>query len=532
MFQKRFVALMQWVVRYQTILTAGVGSVIVAIWTVLRHITNGINFDVVGQIGVAAQWTHGLHDGAIFGATNYLIKMPLYMIVNAVHALPPATRLLVLALLCSVGAYLLIYLLLRKIVRLYGIQDFTLLNLGMLWLATIAGRVFWVDYANSRNLEVAGGLVVLYLILRGIERGVSWRSAIALSAVSAVVFFADPLQLYTIGAGMGLACVVLAVRNKSDKRRPAILIGGALVVGAVLSRALLWLSSAILPVSYLSPPKTVLAVGISTLTSLFQNTLTSTLRIFDINVFSKALSVNSLRQIGGIALLTAALYVLIRYRSSPPKLAARLLCWLIVWNYAVYIASGNAGTAITERYIILVPILVVLLLGIYGGVMKQTQIRWFAGLWLTTVALSATLLFGAVILQWPHRYTLDQPMFAVATFTESHSYDFVIASRVLAVPGNYYAGYDKTIVPIVCNDNVHIATSNLFYDQAAYSSVLGRTKGVVAVLVPAEGISSYPFHCSSESILSQLGRPNRVISDPSVGTVYEYSADTPSLRGL
>jgi len=438
------------------------------------------------------------------------------MLVNAVHAVPPVTRLLVLALLCSVGAYLLIYLLLRKIVRLYGVQDFSMLNLGMLWLATIAGRVFWVDYANSRNLEVAGGLAVLYLVLYIVERGASWRLVSTLVAASAVVFFADPLQLYIVG----------------DIRRRALLVGGGLVAGAVLSRVLLWVSTSLLPVSYLAPPKTTIALSVSAVTTLIQNTLTSTLRIFDINVFSKALSVNSLRQIGGMALLFAAVYVLIRYRSSAPKRPARLVCWLIVWNYAVYVVSGNAQTAITERYLIMVPLLVVLLLGLYGGVMRPPQFRRFAQSWTMIVAMSAALLFGAVIMQWPHRYKLDQPMFAVATFAQSHHYDFVIASRALAVPGNYYAGYDKTLVPVVCVDNSHIAASNLFYDQAGYAGVLGRTKGTVAVVLPAQGITSAPFHCSSASILNQLGTPSSTVDVPNIGTVYEFSASSLTLRSL
>lgn len=532
MFWKRFVALTQWVSRHQTSLTASVGSVIVGIWTVLRHIMNGINFDVVGQIGVAQQWVHGLHSGAIFGATNYLLKIPLYMLMNAAGPIPPATRLLVLALLCGIGAYLLIYLLLRKIVRLYGVKDFTLLNLGMLWLALIAGRVFWTDYANSRNLEVAGGLAVLYLTLRIIEKGVSWRFALGLAAVSALVFFADPLQMYTIGVGLGIACVVLAARSKGDKRRRTLLSGGGLIAGAILSRVLLWFSTTVLPVSYLTPPKTTLAIDVSTMTALFQNTLTSTLRIFDINVFSKALSVNSLRQVVAMVLFTTAVYVLIRYRTSPPKLPARFVCWLIVWNYIVYIASGSALAVATERYLIVVPLLVVLLFGLYGGPKQPIQFRWFSHLWIIAVATSAVLLFGAVIMQWPHRYKLDQPMLAVASFAQSHSYDFIIASRTLAVPANYYAGYDKTIVPAVCVDNMHIAASNLFYDQAAYAGKLGQTKGTVAVILPDDGITSDPFHCSTEIILEQLGTPTRVVTDPTIGTVYEYSATSPVFRNL
>lgn len=532
MFRKRFVAIARWVMHHQTILTAVTGSIIVAIWTVLRHITNGINFDVVGQIGVAQQWVHGLQGGAVFGSTNYLLKMPLYILVNLADWIPPVIRLLILALVCSVGAYLFIYFVLRKIARLYGVTDFALLNLGMLWLATIAGRVFWVDYANSRNLEVAGGLAVLYLVLLLLERGVTWRRLLGLIIASSLIFFADPLQLYVIGGGVGIVTALVAVRQKGAKRRVALLAGAAIVAGAVGSRLFAWLSTVLLPVSYLTPPRTSFALGVDTVTTLFQNVLTSTLRIFDINVFTKAFSVNSLRQLGGMLLLGIAVYILVRYRKSAPKAPVRLLCWLIVWNYVVYIVSGNAQVEMTERYLVMVPVLLITLLGLYGGLPQPKVLQKLTPIWLVTVSLSGALLFGAVILQWPSRYTLDKPMFAMADFAQAHHYDFVVTSRVLAVPGNYYAGYDAAIIPTICVDDVRIKADNLFYDQAAYKEKLGRTNGSVAVILPDEGIVSGAFHCSSEAVIRQLGTPNKVVALPTIGTLYEYDGNTAALRSL
>ncbi len=532
MFRKRFAAISRWVEHHQTILTATVGSAIVAVWTVLRHITNGINFDVVGQIGVAAQWTHGLHGGAVFGATNYLLKMPLYALMNATDWIPPVVRILLLALICSAGAYLLIYFILRKIARLYRVKNFMLLNLGMLWLAVIMGRVFWVDYANSRNLEVAGGLAVLYLVFHLWEKGTTWRRSIGVVGLATLVFFADPLQLYIIGVGMGAAAVVFALRRNGDERRRAMFSGGILVVSAVLSRILAWLSTVILPVSYLEPPKTSPTLGVDTLTAIIQNSATSTLRIFDINVFSKALSVNSLRQLGGMLLLGLAVYILIRYRRAAPKQPVRVLVWLIIWNYAVYAASGNALMAMTERYLVMVPLLVVLLLGLYGDVLQPVSLRRLAPLWLAVIVLSGSLLAGAIVLQWPNRYHLDQPMFKLADFARTERYDFIVTSRGLAIPGNYYAGYETTVVPTMCVDDTHIVATNLFYDQAGYAGKLGRTDGTVAVVLPDEGVISDPFHCTSTVILTQLGTPDRETALPGVGTVYEYAGDTKSLRSL
>jgi len=518
-------------VRHQTILTASIGSIVVAIWTVLRHITNGINFDVIGQVGVTEQWIHGLHDGAVFGSTNYLLKMPLYALVNSVGWLSPVQRLLVLALICSVGAYLLIYLVLRKIARLYGVKNLALLNLGMLWLATIAGRVFWVDYANSRNLEVAGGLAVLYLMLWILERGATWRRLLGLITTSGVVFFADPLQLYIIGGGMGIVAIATAVRNREHRTR-ALWLGVSIVVGAGLSRVFTWVSTSLLPVSYLAPPKTTFTLRLDTLTTLVHNVLTSTLRIFDINVFTKAFSVNSFRQLGGILLLGLAVYLLVRYRKSAPERPSRILLWLIVWNYVVYTASGNAQIAMTERYLVLVPLFVITLLGIYGDLPKATVLRKLTPLWLATVAMSSLLLFGGLILQWPNRYSLDRPMFALADFAKAHQHDFIVTSQVLAIPANYYAGYETTIVPTVCTSNDRIETKNLFYDRAAYNGKLGQTNGSVGVIIPADGITSGAFRCSTETILKQLGAPKSSETIPNVGTIYEYSAGSIGIRSL
>ena len=532
MLRKHFSEIWSVLVRHQTFTTSFVGSAIVGIWTILRHITNGINFDVVGQVGVTEQWVRGLHGGVVFGSTNYLLKMPFYALVNLADFLAPTTRLLVLALACSIGAFLLIYYILRKILLLYDIKSFTLLNISMVWLATISGRVFWVDYANSRNLEVAGGLAILYLLLLILKRGVTWRRLFGLFGLSSVVFFADPLQLYIIGGGMSAAFIWIAIRNKNGERLVAMLSVGVVALGAMVSRLLAGTTTAFLPVSYLVPPKTPYALSGDIVVSSLQNAFTSTLRIFDINVFNKAFSVNSIRQLGSMLLLGISLYILIRYRKGAKKIPTLIFLWLIIWNYLVYMGSGNAQTEITERYLILVPVLLIATLGLYGDYLKPRNSRGILWLWIPTIIISSLLLFGAIILRWPARYALDRPMFTLANFAQNHHYDFIVTSQILAIPSNYYAGYDSTLVPTVCSEDERISTSNLFYDQGAYNKILGRTKGTVAVIIPKDGITSGTFHCSAATVLKQLGSPKKIYQLTGVGYVYEYDGTTSTLREL
>src|SRR5436305_279765 len=77
-----FVQSLRWLSAYGRYISLIGGVIVVCLWTLIRHISNGINFDVVGQVGVAQQWAHGHMSGTQLGATSYLLKMPVYFALN------------------------------------------------------------------------------------------------------------------------------------------------------------------------------------------------------------------------------------------------------------------------------------------------------------------------------------------------------------------------------------------------------------------------------------------------------------------
>ncbi len=509
----------RWLQRRETLVVNVVGCGIVSVWTVLRHSTNGINFDVIGQVGLADQWARGMQSGAELGATNYVLKMPLYAFANLFDIIPPKTRLVLLALVFNLVLFMGLFWLFRTILHLYGVRSTRLLNLGMLWLALLSGRVFWVDYANSRNLEVVGGFAVLYVTLLA-WRAPTWRRCMLLAAVGTATFFADPLQLYLVG----LPLFAWSIARYIQTRRMGYVSSAGALLGAIAgSKALFWLAGIWLPLTFLSPPRQQIALSIDNLVQSMQSVALSTARIFDINIFTKAFGANTLRQLCGLALLLGAVFVVVRFAPKKPTRELRwLLFGLIGWSYAVYVFSGNALTPLTERYLILVPLYVILLFAIQASTIPRKYETSGRHLWFSLVTISAVMLAGALALNWPSRFRTDAPMLAAADYARSHPGTVIVTSRQLALPANYYAGYDFTLVPTICTPEHRLVASNLFYDKAGYGdrNIAGKP---VALLVPGEGVRSGTFICTSEDILVQFGATHRSEPLPNAGQLYYYA---------
>ncbi|MEJ0072774.1 MAG: hypothetical protein WDN27_01640 [Candidatus Saccharibacteria bacterium] len=330
-----------WLADHARLITYTVGPVLVTVWTVLRHWTNGVNFDVVGQVGVADQWAHGLHDGAQLGATNYLLKMPMYTVVNHLGGLSPHLKLLVLALLFNITTFVLLVFLFEKLLRLYGVRPGAPFYLAMLWLASISGRVWWLDYANSRNLETAGGVLVLYLACRFLKLP-GWRPAAWLITVGGVVFFADQLQIYSIAAGLVLyaALCVLRRRNREQLTVSTALVGS--LAGAIIFDKILHsLATSLLPISFLTAP-TIAPTGslLHTLAGTLKGIAVSTARIFDASFYASGSAPNLARELLNMATLLAVVGVVVYYwrRSRSRSLAAICLCCIIT-TYGAYAAA-------------------------------------------------------------------------------------------------------------------------------------------------------------------------------------------------
>lgn len=504
-------------------------EVIVALWTVFRFISNGANFDVVGQIGLSLQWLKGMASGAELGATSYLLKMPVYALINLASFISPHLRLLILALIFNLSTFVIIYWLGRKILKLYGVKNHSLLDLGLVWMAVIAGRNFWLDYANSRNLEIAGGVIAFYLSLRFLETK-KLSHAFWLLALSTIVFFADPLQIFTVGAGLIIYCGLVAFRARRTRQKAtAIVCMGLIILAAGLSKALLVVASKILPVKFLVPPSQSFDWSVSTITASVNGALKGTLRMFDLDIFAKSFGIVSLRHLVAIVLFALASYAL----WSLVRAGKSSLIWpfvmVIASSYAVYIASGNALKPGTERYLISVPIFTTLIIGLAGDTKnwRQTQVQ-ITLLWFSSAVVSMLLLTGAIYQSWPNRFSADQPMFALADYARKHDYKAVISGRAQALPADYYTNYSKKIIPTICGPDHLVTATNLFYDRSQYTSLINQ-RGTIAVVVPNGGILSEQFVCSYQDVENQFGTPSTIEEAPGIGKSLIYKAPLQNL---
>lgn len=530
--KKRVAALYAWIVKRGRLLTYLIGTAVVILWTVLRHITNGVNFDVVGQIGVAQQWAHGQHAGVQFGATNYFLKLPLYFLVNHVSFLSPMARILTLAIICNVATYLLIFWLFEHITRLYKVKRNGWLNIGMLWLATIAGKVFWVDYANSRNLETAGGVLLLYLTLRYYK--LQQRTTLVwLTFAALLVFFADPLQLYVVGAGIGFAAIIRALYRRT--KQSVVNVVALLVcfaIGFAGSKALDQLTSQYLKVSYLAAPLKHFTYNWPALKQTLESVGINTLTIFDADIFHHPIGFNTLRSGLNLLILMGLSVLVIRaYKKTPAKLPYLIVGAIIAVNYAVYIVTGQALGWQTSRYLLMVPLIGLALLTIVTTPSPKLRKRWLRGQYLAVIAClaSAVLLGGALAISWPSRHSKDAPIYDNLAFMQEYGYTYGLSTRETGITVSYFSQGRVTILPMLCDASHDLTFSNLFYDQGALNELAGHNEDL-PILVPPDGIRTNNDVCSVTDIMNQFGVPKRQLGSPTVGTALIYTGTTIQLE--
>jgi hypothetical protein len=503
------------------------GAAVVALWTFIRHITNGVNFDVVGQIGLADQWAHGLSSGVVLGQTNYLLKMPLYALANMLHFISPMNRLLLLALVFNIATFVILFLLVEKMLKLHGVKDKSWLYLGMAWLATIAGSVYWLEYANSRNLETVGGIFLIYLVMRYMKSNRT-ATAAAIALVAAAVFFADSLQLFVGGGGVVLYVIGrwLWRWNYRNFLQMAVLTG-AVLAGYLGSKILSLLSQSLLPVSYLAVPSSQHSLSLANITQSLQSVTENTLKIFGADFLSQPYGPNSVRQLLNFIVVAGiagfAVWLLVNKKRYP----GGLLPVLILANFIIYIASGQALEPNTSRYLIMIPLVTVIFIALYAPRLPARRKQRLQQAWLGIIIVSSILLLGALINSWPDRHAKDQHIYQTLSYMRQNNFKYALGSHELGVTATYLGGGPEVILPVSCKADHKVHVINLFYDKGAFKLLRGYSKEVPVILAinsQQPGVNQ----CDKASIIAAFGQPKREQTVAGIGVVEMY--DAPSIK--
>ncbi|MDR2337008.1 MAG: hypothetical protein LBE03_02805 [Candidatus Nomurabacteria bacterium] len=179
------------------ILSVFIACIIITFITIAALSTNNIYYDTTGQQLLARQWLDGHFGGSSVSATSYIWKIFLFYMPSELLGLNPKISLYVLTILFNILTVIGLFAVIKAILKHFKVNHDSRLGLSMIWLSVMSVSIFWVGFANSRNLELVMGLTVLYFGLSLYKnKKASPKHIIMLSCLAGVVYFCDPMQLW------------------------------------------------------------------------------------------------------------------------------------------------------------------------------------------------------------------------------------------------------------------------------------------------------------------------------------------------
>lgn len=510
MYWQRLVTWVQTHVRLISYVTA---SLLITLWTLLRFYTARTIFDLVGQQVLAGQWLHGQIAGSAVGVTNYIPKI--FLLYMPLHALPgsPRTKLILLTIAVNVVTLVLLGMVLERLLKVLGIKTSGAVGAMTIWLGAVAGSVFWVQFTNSRNLEVVGGVFLLYLGLRYLGTP-SRKRLLAIGALSVVLFFADTLQLYM--TAFPLLLYSICVRRGAAELRRVGLLAAAIIAGFAGSKLVFILFSHIFSVEFLQA-----GTSMHLSAHFIGQGIVGTLKAL-VHLYAGGADVGKLREVCNILFLLGVGGMFIY--AVRKRLISRTAILLagIIWatNAAVYILSGQAQQTGTERYLIMTVPAFMLVAGTFAALkIKLWRLSWAA---ITLLFLVNFLWIGHGLVRANHHFIQDAHLASVHRYLEQHTDTLAYGSMDTAIPIAYLYNA-QTPLPVTCAPGGKLNKTDTFYSRSAYKAREGVPHRSIAIVLDQTIISNAPRVCSEANIVAQLGTPRQIDSTDDGSHVLVYS---------
>ena len=501
------------------------GVCVVSVWTLLRFFTKRTIFDLVSQQVIVQQWLHGYVSTAHMGQTAYLPKMLLLYV--PLEALPgsPRLKLILLTLAINATTFILLGIIIERMLREYHVRVGWAFYAALVWLSVIAGSVFWIEFADSRNLEVAGGILLLYIGLHYLKRP-SKRTAILLAGFASLLFFSDPLQVYMTALALVVYAGVLALA-KREKVRDVATLTGLLIVGYVVSKLLFAVTGHWLQMNFNATGNTT----VPHLSALWlRQSLVGTIKA-TIGQFAGADDAGRLREVANIALLllggAAVVYGAIR-KYIPYRLLLLAGC-IGITDIAVYIASGQAvqGAATSRYLIMLAPALILTFASIRLPRIGYKPAAAIVGVVLCVNMLALT---SALATHWNTSFPQDAHLASTYRYIQKNPGLHMYASIDTALPVLYlYSLPGNTILPLGCS-NGQLVRTYYSMDQAFAANAASPNAAAVIVL-DNNAITNTPNVCTVASITRQFGLPQAVTHTNDGSIVLHYRQTAIQLHG-
>lgn len=509
--------------RHARWLAISLGSILVSAWTLLRFWLQPVIFDAVGQQVLAHQWLQGFHSGAVTGPTNYIVKiLLLYMPADLLPG-NPYIKLVAMTILLNVVTYVAIFLGIEWIAKRFSITSGKPVWLVMLWMAVVSGSVFWIGFANSRNIEVAGGVWLLITGLRVTTRSparITWLPTLALSSI---LFFADPLQLYMAAIPAALFMTAELWLTSAAARNPArpLIWAAVVMLGYAVSRVLTFVTVQIWHVHFF-PIATHVQLG-----ALPKQTILATRQLLELYSGSADLGrvFLCLNPVLFVIFLAACIWAVLTKPGS-----RRLFLWagiIVTVDLGVYVLSGSTGQATNSRYLIMtLPAVAVS----FAGALWYSQ-RWIKaglyGLMSAACVIGVCLIAFNLVRNYQPGLSRNHHYAVVDSFIASGQYPYGYASMNAALPVTYLYNDNAKLLPLSCQADGRLSLSSLFFDRAYMGSILQMPARDVPVILDEGGvITNVPAVCSKSDVTNQLGLPEQMVklSDGSEALIYNSAA--------
>jgi len=437
---------------------------------------------------------------AVVGTTNYLWKMLIFYAPTDILPGSPRIKLIVLTILINILTFILLVLVLEKLCTEIGIKVSSYFYAGLIWLTLIAGSVFWVQFTNSRNLEVVGGVYLIYLGIKLIHK-LTTKLAVGTLLLASILFFSDPIQVYMTAVPLLIYAYVQSYSTKVNIQRPAWLT-------AILSIAYLASKVITLAATHIFSLQFTRAPGLATITtyslsSWFHNIL-DTGKSF-IQLYDGGHELGRVVQL--LDLLLVGLSIIYFIIWALKKRSLRKVMWLVsivfVIDAVVYMASGQSYTGGTSRYLIMtVPMLII----IFGAVGTLRLLRVFLALAVFAIFINGLVLTSTTIKAWGTRFTGDQHLVSAVKYLNQQRYPYAYASMDTAIPTSYYYNPRTTVLPLSCFNGV-LARAYLFYGKEVFIKAESTPTSLVPIILDGGSIRNYPNTCTKYDVIKQFGNP-------------------------
>lgn len=493
-----------------------IGLLFVSAWTVFRFFSQSINFDLTGQQLLARQWLEGYMDGSLTAPTHYILKMVLFYMPSELLHVSPVPALIGMSLLINAATFVGIFFLVKKLLTYFAVPITSYFYLAMVWFASIAGSVFWIQFTNSRNLEVVLGLATLYLGLLLFKRFTSKRFILFI-AVGLVTFFCDPMQHYIIPSILVLYAAIMSIRKRAW--RPIITLLIAILSAAIGATILTWIVQSLTHVEFfgvssLKQSLAVLSQPVVTITETVKNS---------VRLLGGGGEWGVVRQLFNVLFVTilAGLFIATVVRKKLPRPFALFIAVGVLVTIGIYIASGQpVFQTDTSRYLImLVPILILA----FAALKPLSRLLIASFVFVISVnGLTLGVATFNTLKPVPNNYTALEQRFA---YLAENSYAYGYASMDTAIPATYLFGRDaQTLLPLSCDKPDKLRKANLFFDTAVFKHYESSNQAFVPVILDKNVIKNYPSSCSVQIIKNTYGEPQFTDSTKNGDVVLVYSA--------